>query len=170
VVVHPFHFFRLHELALEYLAGDCTLLPSALLPGIHEAFELAHFANIKIALENIQDWEDEVFFNTPGNILRFLRDMDHPCLGFTLDLMHAQVAGCLDDFIDLLSADIVNVHASDLLPPTKRVAIGKGVIDWDRLVPKLYALPNLQQVTVELGNPQDSELVDSYKFLSKASS
>ena len=166
VVVHPFHLFRIHEQALEYLAGDCALLSSALLPGLYEALELAHFADIKLALENIQDWHDEVFFNTPQNVARFLRDMDHPCLGFTLDLMHAQVGGCLNEFIDLLAAKIVNIHASDLLPPVKRVAVGRGGIDWNELVPKLRRLPNLRQITVELSQPQPAELTESIRILS----
>ena len=92
--------------------------------------------------------------------------MNHPCLGVTLDLMHAQAVGTLTDFVHLLSADIVNIHASDVLLPTKRVAVGKGTIDWNRLVPKLHALPNLQQITVELSHPQPGELQESIKILS----
>jgi sugar phosphate isomerase/epimerase len=168
VVIHPFHLFRIHEQALEYLAGDCTLLSSALLPGIREALELALSSDIKLALENIQDWHDEDFFNSPENMSRFLRDMDHPGLGFTLDLMHAQVPGLVDDFLASLSAHIVNIHASDLLPPVTRVAIGRGVMKWDRLLPKLYALPNLKQLTLELSNPQPDELTESLNILSRA--
>lgn len=170
VVLHPFHLFRLHENALDYLAGDRTLLQSAFLPGINAAFDLAQSANIKLALENIQDWQDEVFFNAPENISRFLQDIDHSSLGFTLDLMHAQASGYLDEFIHSLSSNIVNIHASDLLPPTKRVGIGKGVIDWNRLVPKLHTLPNLHQITIELSHPQPNELTESFEFLSASMS
>ncbi|HLO17424.1 MAG TPA: sugar phosphate isomerase/epimerase family protein [Anaerolineales bacterium] len=166
VVVHPFHLFRIHEDVLDYLAGDNALSASALLPGLNEVLDLAQSAGIKLALENIQDWQDEVFFNSPKSVFRFLRDMDHPSLGFTLDLMHAQVAGFLDEFIDSLFVDIVNIHASDLLPPTKRVPIGKGVIDWNCLVPTFQTLPNLRQITVELSNPPSSELTKSIELLS----
>jgi sugar phosphate isomerase/epimerase len=168
VVVHPFHLFRLHEQALEYLAGDCELLSSVLLPGLQEALDLAHFAEIRLALENIQDWHDEVFFNAPRHLSRFLRDLDHPCLGVTLDLMHAGVAGTLDDILDSLSGDILNIHASDLLLPAERVAIGKGVIDWARLLPRLSALPNLHQITIELSDPQPVELADSLKIIASS--
>ena len=153
VVIHPFHLFRTHEDALQYLAGDCSSLPSTLLPGINEALDAAQSAAIRLALENIQDWQDEIFFNTPQNVLRFLQDMNHPSLWFTLDLMHAQFPKLLDEFVRYLSNQIVNIHAADLLPPAKRVAIGKGVIDWDRLAPTLGTLPNLHQITVELSNP-----------------
>jgi sugar phosphate isomerase/epimerase len=166
VVVHPFHLFRIHEEALDYLAGDQALSSSALLPGITAALDLAHSAGIKLALENIQDWADEVFFNDPKNVSRFLRDMNHPALGFTLDLMHARVSGFLDEFLDRLNLDTVNIHASDLLPPTKRVPIGQGNIGWNDLVPRLRRLPNLRQVTVELSNPQPEELLHSVEFLS----
>ena len=166
VVIHPFHVFRTHEDALAYLGVECASLPSALLPGIGDVLEMAHSADIKLALENIQDWQDEVFFNAPENVARFLRDMDHPALGLTLDLMHAQFPGFVDEFVQSLSSEIVNIHAADFLPPTKRVAVGKGVIDWNRLVPKLQTLPNLRQITVELSNPQPGELTESIKLLS----
>ena len=166
LVIHPLHFLVNQESALDYLSGNEILLQSVLLPGVNEIVEKAHSVHVILAMENIQEWLDEVFFNAPKNMSRFLRDIDHSTLGCTLDLMHAQVPGVLDDFIDSLSADIVNTHVSDLLPPTKRVAIGKGVIDWERVVPKLQSLPNLRQLTVELSNPQTSEIIESVKFLS----
>jgi sugar phosphate isomerase/epimerase len=166
VVIHPFHVFRTHEDALEYLAGNGSSLQSALLPGINDVLDQAHAANIMLALENIQDWQDEIFFNTPQNVFRFLRDIDHPSLGFTLDLMHAQYPNLLDEFVRALATDIVNIHAADLLPPTKRVAVGQGVIEWNRVVPTLHALPNLRQITVELSNPQPDELTESVDRLS----
>ncbi len=167
VVIHPFHLFQTHESALEYLAGNGASLRASLLPGIDEVLDQAKSADILLALENIQDWRDEVFFNAPQNMSRFLRDMDHESLGVTLDLMHAQVAGSLKAFASTLASHIVNIHASDLLPPTKRVPIGKGDIDWKRLAPTLQNLPNLRQVTVELSNPQPGEVIESVAFLSK---
>ncbi|HEU0292119.1 MAG TPA: sugar phosphate isomerase/epimerase family protein [Anaerolineales bacterium] len=166
VVIHPFHVFRTHEDALAYLDGVCTSLTSALLPGLNDVLDLAHSVGIKLALENIQDWQDEIFFNAPQNVIRFLQDMDHPTLGVTLDLMHAQYPNFLDEFVQALSAEIVNIHAADLLPPVKRVAVGKGVIEWNRLVPMLQTLSNLCQITVELSNPQPDELIESIKLLS----
>jgi sugar phosphate isomerase/epimerase len=166
LVIHPLHLLVNQESALDYLSGNGILLHSVLLPGIDEIVEKAHSANVTLALENIQEWLDEIFFNAPKNMSRFLRDISHSAFRCTLDLMHAQVPGVLHDFIDSLSADIVNIHASDLLPPTKRVAIGKGVIDWEHVVPKLQSLPNLRQLTVELSNPQPNEIIESVKFLS----
>lgn len=169
VVIHPFHVFRTHEDALKFLAGECTSLPAALLPGLNDVLDMAHSVDIKLALENIQDWHDEIFFNAPQNVVRFLRDIDHPSLGFTLDLMHAQYPGFLNEFVQLLSSEMVNIHAADLLPPAKRVAVGKGAIDWKRLIPALQRLPNLRQITVELSNPQPGELTESVKLLSDVS-
>ncbi len=165
LVIHPLHLLVNQESALDYLSGNEILLHSVLLPGIDEIVEKAHSVNVTLALENIQEWLDEIFFNAPKNMSRFLQDMSHSSFRYTLDLMHAQVPGVLDDFIDSLSGDIVNIHASDLLPPTKRVAIGKGVIDWERVMPKLQSLPNLRQLTVELSNPQTDEIIESVKFL-----
>jgi len=168
LVVHPWHLLVNQESAVDYLSGDGILLQSVLLPGLDEIVEAAQSLNVTLALENIQEWLDEVFFNAPKNMSRFLRDMNHSTFGCTLDLMHAQIPGVLDNFIDTVPEDIVNIHASDLLPPTKRVPIGQGVIDWDGLIPKLQALPNLRQVTVELSDPQADELVESVQFLSKS--
>ena len=168
LVIHPLHLLVNQESALDYLSGNGISLQSVLLPGVEEIMETAHSTNVTLALENIQEWLDEIFFNAPKNVSRFLRDMNHPVLACTLDLMHAQVPGVLDEFMDSLSADIVNIHAADLLPPMQRVAIGKGVINWDALIPKLQALPHLRQITVELSNPQADELFDSIQFLSKS--
>ena len=166
LVLHPLHLLLHQEIALEYLSGNGTGLNSAMLPGVLEVIEKAQSANVILAMENIQDWVDEIFFNTPENMSRFLRDINHPSIGCTLDLMHAQFPGVLDEFVSTLSSDIVNIHAADLFPPAKRAAIGKGIIDWQHLVPRLQALPNLRQITVELSNPQPDDITESIKLLS----
>jgi len=166
LVVHPLHFLQHQEIALEYLAGNGTSLQAALLPGTSEMISCAQAANVILAMENIQDWVDESFFNTPGNMQRFLKDIGHPTLGCTLDLMHAQFPGLLYDFVDSLFVDIVNVHAADLSLPAKRAPIGHGVIEWAELMPRLLALPNLRQLTVELSNPLDKDITESVNFLS----
>ena len=166
LVIHPLHLFLNQESAIEYLLGTTSLLPSLLLPGVEEIIEKAHSVRVMLAMENIQEWQDEIFFNAPKNMSRFLRDMNHSTMGCTLDLMHAQFPGVLNDFIESVSEDIVNIHASDLLPPIKRAAIGKGVIDWKHVMPKLEALPNLRQITVELSHPQADEVTESVDFLS----
>lgn len=165
MVIHPFHLFRLYEDAHDYLTGDRELSSAALLPGIDEVLDLARSKGIRLALENIQDWVDEIFFNVPQNVARLLRQLDHPVLGVTLDVIHAEISGFLDAFVDSLPADILNIHASDLLPPNGRVPIGEGVIDWDRLLPRLQQLPALQQITLELGNPSDESMQQSLQFL-----
>ena len=166
VVIHPFHLFRTHEEALGYLANDGGSLHSSLLPGVEELLDQARSSNIILALENIQDWLDEPFFNAPQNMSRFLDELDHPSLRCTFDLMHAKVIGTLDEFTSSLAEYIVNIHASDLLPPIKRVSIGKGIIDWERLTPALRALPHLRQITVELSNPTADEILESVEFFS----
>lgn len=166
LVVHPLHLLLHQEAALDYLSGNGTRLASALLPGAEEIIEKAHSVNVSLAMENIQDWADEIFFNAPANMRRFLRDIDHPAFGCTLDLMHAQFPGVLDEFIDSLSMEILNIHAADLLPPARRAPIGRGVIDWERLVPRLQALPRLRQMTVELSNPQADDITGSVRLLS----
>jgi sugar phosphate isomerase/epimerase len=166
VVIHPLHLFTTQESALEYLVGSKVSLQSALLPGIEPVLERARRSNITLALENIQDWLDEIFFNSPENMSRFLKEIQHPALSFTLDLMHAQVSGFLSEFVNSLAAEIVNVHVSDFAPPTQRVSVGRGVIDWHHLLPALQALPNLRQLTLELSNPQPGELCQSIETLS----
>ena len=170
VVIHPFHLFRTHEEALGYLANDGVSLHSSLLPGTKDLLDQAGAANIILALENIQDWQDEPFFNAPQNMLRLLNELNHDSLRFTFDLMHAKVSGTLDGFTNSLATHIVNIHASDLFPPIRRVAVGKGVIDWERLVPKFQTWTHLRQITVELSNPRENEIVESVRFFDKAAS
>lgn len=165
LVVHPLHILRSHEAALAYLSRDGVSLQASWLPGLPEILAQAQAAGIVLALENIQEWLDEPFFNSPQNVARFLAEMAHPALKFTFDLVHARVANCLDEFADLLADEIVNVHAADLILPPKRVSIGQGVIDWPKLVPVLHALPNLRQITLELSQPQPGELVQSREIL-----
>jgi sugar phosphate isomerase/epimerase len=167
LVIHPLHLLQHQEIALVYLSGNGTNLHSALLPGAFEIIEQAQSTNIILAMENIQDWMDEIFFNTPANMARFLRDIDHPAFGCTLDLMHAQFPGVLNEFVSSLYSDIVNIHAADLVPPAKRAPIGKGSIDWQDLVPRLQTLPNLRQITVELSSPNADDITDSVKLLSE---
>ncbi len=166
LVVHPLHIFRSHEAALSYLSHNGVSLQAALLPGFSEILAQAQAAEVTLALENIQEWLDEPFFNSPQNVARFLGEMAHPALKFTFDLVHARVANCLDEFAALLAAEIVNIHAADLRLPPKRVAVGQGVIDWPKLLPVLHALPNLRQITLELSQPQPGELVQSREILS----
>lgn len=166
VVVHPEHLFRTYEDAIEYLSSDGVSLHTSLLPGIKHILDLVQSKKMILALENIQDWYDEIYFNSPLNMLRFMSEIDHPALRFTFDLMHSQVSATLRDFTDFLANFVVNVHASDLLYPIKRVAIGKGITDWDSLLPKLQAFPNLRQITVELSDPESADILDSVKFLS----
>lgn len=165
LVIHPLHLMQHQEISLEYLSGNGTRLASAMLPGMDDMIEKAYSANVTLAMENIQDWADELFFNAPANMSKFLRDMNHPAFGCTLDLMHAQFPGVVDEFIDSLSTQIVNIHAADLVPPAKRAAIGRGVIDWHRVVPRLQSLPNLRQITVELGSPRDDDILKSVELL-----
>lgn len=167
VVVHPLHLLTSQESALDYLSSNGTSLQSALLPGINVILEKARSANVTLAMENIQDWLDEIFFNYPDNVSRFLRDMEHPALGFTFDLMHAQASGFLEEFVDSIPNDIINVHVSDLIPPTRRVSVGKGVINWPSLIPVLQTLPKLRQLTLELSNSRPDELIQSIVYLSK---
>ena len=168
VVIHPFHLFRTHEEALGYLTNDRSSLHSSLLPGFQDLLEQAKSADVVLALENIQDWHDEIFFNAPQNMTRLLDDIAHPYLKCTFDLMHAQASGTLVDFTGALAEQIVNIHASDYLPPIKRVAIGKGNIAWELLMPALKSLPHLHQITVELSHPEPQEITDSVKFFSNS--
>ena len=68
LVVHLLHFLQHQEIALEYLAGNRTSLQAALLPGASEMINRPQTANVILAMENIQDWVDKSFFNTPGDI------------------------------------------------------------------------------------------------------
>jgi sugar phosphate isomerase/epimerase len=89
----------------------------------------------------------------------------HPNLRFTLDVIHAQLSGCLDAFLDVLGDAIVNLHLADLVPPAQRVPPGDGILCWEELVPRFRCLPNLQQATVELAGAGPEEVARAVDFL-----
>ncbi|MCP4539429.1 MAG: sugar phosphate isomerase/epimerase [Chloroflexi bacterium] len=160
LVVHPFHLFKSYELTLDYLSGTTRDVWDVLLPDMRALFEQARADNVVISVENVKIWQDddEHFFNEPVKAKRFIDDVAHPNLGFTLDVIHAQLGGCLDEFLETLAHSIINIHLADLVPPMRRVPPGEGILVWEKLVPTLKQLPNLRQITIELTRAAPAEI------------
>jgi len=169
LVTHPYHLFKSYEGALGYLVGDIPDVWDALLPGVRVALRQAEADGVAISMENIKVWQDDDtgFFNAPHHVERFIDDVSHPKLGVTLDVIHAQLMGCLDQSLETLAHSIVNVHLADLVPPARRVPPGEGILPWRKLVPILRQLPNLQHVTIELTQAEPADVARSVDFVSR---
>lgn len=158
LVVHPFHLFVSYEHAQMYLAGGVPVW-EALLLDLGSLLREAKAEGLTLALENIAVWEHDAsgFFNTPSNVGRLLADVDSPALGLTLDVVHAQYAHNLYEFIEDLRDQIVTAHLADLVRPQRRVRPGDGEIDWPALLTALADLPRLNPAALELarGTPTD---------------
>lgn len=168
LVTHPFHLFKSYEGTLDYLTGAVSNVWDALLPGIRSLLEQVRADNIVLSVENVKIWADDDtgFFNAPDNVKRFINDVAHPNLGLTLDVIHAQLIGYLNEFLDTLVHSIVNLHVADLVLPARRVPPGEGILDWEELVPILKRLPNLRQVTIELIRAEPAEVARAVGFVS----
>lgn len=168
IVVHPFHLFKSYEGTLDYLVGSVPNVWDVLLPGIREVLEQAYAEDIVISVENVKVWGDDEtgFFNIPANVKRFIDDIGHSSLGFTLDIIHAQLSRNLEESLDMLADSTVNLHIADLVPPARRVPPGEGTMDWEKLVPLWKRLPNLRQLTIELTQAEPAEVVRAVSFIS----
>ena len=80
--------------------------------------------NVCITIENMGSW-DVVFFRSP----KLIPILEEYGLGFTLDIGHASVNGCLDDFLSLGSPVHTHLHDNDGSWDAHD-ACGQGTIDF----------------------------------------
>ncbi len=168
LVVHPSHLFTSFEGSLDYLGENSKNVWAALLPGMQDLLDSARSAGVALSLENVMIWEeDRPYFNDPTNLARFLKDLDCPSFGVTLDILHAAMAGGVSGFIEGIPGQINNLHLSDFTPPDHRVVPGKGCLDWQDLLPRLRALPNLKAATIELTGASSADLFQTIHWLTR---
>jgi sugar phosphate isomerase/epimerase len=166
LVVHPFHLFGSYELAQAYLAGEASVW-DALLPDLRSVLKEAEVTGLTLCLENIEVWGHDTthFFNSPANVKRLMTDVDSPVLGVTLDVMHAQFAHALPDFISELRDWIITAHLADLVRPAQRVPPGQGEIDWPAVLAALEALPRMTYAALEMALATPVAIQSSLEFL-----
>jgi sugar phosphate isomerase/epimerase len=142
-----------------------------------ESAALAEAAGIKLVWE----FEPGFAFNKPGEIVRMYQEVRHPNFSVLFDTAHAYMcsvvgarqtvpkevlAGGVAEFLDRLQGRIGAVHIVDsdgtLVSDetSTHYPFGAGLIDFEKLVPKLLQVPDIDWWTIDLSFRPDSwELV-----------
>jgi sugar phosphate isomerase/epimerase len=119
----------------------------------------------------VWEFEPGFAFNKPGEVIRMHQEVRHPNFSILFDTSHAYMccvvgarqhekkdvlAGGVEQFLDKLQGRIGAVHLIDSdgtlhhdETSTHR-PFGEGLIDFDRLAPKLLRVPNIEWWTVDL--------------------
>ena len=163
LVVHAQHLFGTYEGTVAFLRSEASKLDGVLLPGVRDVLDGAAAEGVSLGLENERIWadpEDAGYLNTPENLLRCLRALDHPVVGATLDVCHAHLAGDLDRFVSEVAPWVVNVHVSDMAGRERRPP-GQGELDWGALLPRFRRMPRLRALTLELDGGAPAEAIET---------
>jgi len=132
-----------------------------------EGAEIAQNGGVRLVWE----FEPGFVFNKPEEIVRMHQEVRHPNFSIVFDTSHAYMcgvvgsrqhgkrdvlAGGVAEFVDKLQGRIGAIHLIDSdgtlhhdETSTHR-PFGEGLIDFDRLAPKLLAVPNIEWWTIDM--------------------
>lgn len=103
---------------------------------VRQAARVAEQLDIRIGVENV----GSNFLNSPGEMARFLADVDHANVGVYLDLGNAMsvLNGYPENWCTALAGQIVCVHVKDYDKRLRRsVNCGQGDLRWGEVLPVL---------------------------------
>lgn len=116
---------------------------------------------------NKQEFLMETGQETPTTLLRAIQDVNLPNLGVGLDTANLILYGKANpvDALEIVGPHVKSVHAKDGMWPTdpmqlgKELAIGKGAVDFPRVLAKLHQLGYRGAITIEreISGPQQME-------------
>jgi sugar phosphate isomerase/epimerase len=132
-----------------------------------EGAEIAQNAGVRLVWE----FEPGFVFNKPEEIVRMHQEVRHPNFSIMFDTSHAYMCGVVGarqhgkrdvlpggvaEFLDKLQGRIGAIHLIDSdgtlhhdETSTHR-PFGEGLIDFDRLAPKLLSVPNIEWWTIDM--------------------
>ncbi|MGD1071870.1 MAG: sugar phosphate isomerase/epimerase family protein [Bryobacteraceae bacterium] len=132
-----------------------------------EGAEIAQNAGVRLVWE----FEPGFVFNKPEEIVRMHQEVRHPNFSIVFDTSHAYMCGVVgarqhgkrdvlqggvSEFLDKLQGRIGAIHLIDSdgtlhhdETSTHR-PFGEGLIDFERLAPKLLAVPNIEWWTIDM--------------------
>jgi sugar phosphate isomerase/epimerase len=132
-----------------------------------EGAAFAASAGVKLVWE----FEPGFAFNKPGEIVRMHQEVRHPNFSIVFDTAHAYMcavegarqqgrrdllAGGVEEFLDKLQGRIGAIHLIDsdgtlhCDETSTHRPFGEGLIDFERLAPKLLAVPNIEWWTIDM--------------------
>lgn len=116
---------------------------------------------------NQQEFLMETGQETPTTLLRTIRDVNLPNLGVGLDTANLILYGKANpvDALEIVGPHVKSVHAKDGMWPTdpmklgREVAVGKGAVDFPKVLAKLHQLGYRGAITIEreISGPQQME-------------
>jgi L-ribulose-5-phosphate 3-epimerase len=162
-----------HQLGINQVQTHCGFIPEdpadPKYPGVVEAIRSV----AQHCQGNGQYFLMETGQETPTTMARMLRDVNMPNLGVGLDTANLILYGKANpvDAVDILGPHIRSVHAKDGLWPTdpsklgEEVLIGKGLVDFRKVLNKLHAVGYAGAITIEreTSGPQQIEDVRNEK-------
>ena len=163
-----------HQLGINQVQTHCGFIPEDPAdPKYPETVEAIRTV-AKHCQGNGQAFLMETGQETPTTMSRMLRDVGMPNLGVGLDTANLVLYGKANpvDAVEILGPHIHAVHAKDGRWPTdpsklgEEVLIGKGIVDFKKVLSKLHAIGYTGAITIEreTSGPQQIEDVRNEKI------
>ncbi len=163
-----------HQIGISQVQTHCGFIPEdpadPKYPGTVEAIRTV----ARHCQANGQFFLMETGQETPTTMSRMLKDVDMPNLGVGLDTANLILYGKANpaDAVDILGPHVRAVHAKDGRWPTdpdklgEEVLIGKGLVDFRKVLTKLHAVGYTGAITIEreTSGPQQIEDVRNEKI------
>ncbi|MDD3256809.1 MAG: sugar phosphate isomerase/epimerase [Methanocorpusculum sp.] len=125
--------------------------------------ETAEKSGVTACLENMPNLED-FFCRDPYEQDGFVDGV--PGMGLTLDIGHANTTGNLEDFCKIILPKAYHLHIHDNHGKyDEHLPLGKGSIDWNKIMPKIVKEYKGKIIVVEGRNPEEGK--KSLEFLRK---
>jgi sugar phosphate isomerase/epimerase len=162
------------ELGIDKIQTHCGFIPEDPKDPLYEETVLAIRQLAEHCAGNGQSFLMETGQETPTTVLRVIKDVDRPSLGVGLDTANLILYGKANpvDAIKVLGPYVRAMHAKDGNWPTnpyelgKEVLIGKGEVDFEKVLTGLHAAGYKGAVTIEreTSGPQQIEDVRQEKI------
>jgi sugar phosphate isomerase/epimerase len=162
------------QLGIDKIQTHCGFIPEDPKDPLYEETVLAIRQLAEHCAGNGQSFLMETGQETPTTVLRVIKDVDRPSLGVGLDTANLILYGKANpvDAIKVLGSYVRAMHAKDGNWPTnpyelgKEVLIGKGEVDFEKVLTGLHAAGYKGAVTIEreTSGPQQIEDVRQEKI------
>jgi sugar phosphate isomerase/epimerase len=162
------------QLGIDKIQTHCGFIPEDPKDPLYEETVLAIRQLAEHCAGNGQSFLMETGQETPTTVLRVIKDVDRPSLGVGLDTANLILYGKANpvDAIKVLGPYVRAMHAKDGNWPTnpyelgKEVLIGKGEVDFEKVLTGLHAAGYKGAVTIEreTSGPQQIEDVRQEKI------
>lgn len=118
---------------------------------------------LKLMLENLPNG----FLNKSEPYIGIFKEI--PALYFNLDVCHAQeeVRNNTEKYLSLFGNKLIHVHFSDKKPGENHLPLGKGMIDWNKIIKLLKKHNYNDSITLEVFTKGKMGLLESKEKLMK---